>query len=500
MAGISTWSAKTLMWGYVGLMALLGVAFYAVPSGDVPIWAAIGILSTGAVLLGIRRNRPRHAWPWVWIAIGIVTFTLGDTIYNIMATVGDRPNPFPGWPDGLYIITFAFLIGGLLGLSRAGAASVDRTVALDALIFTAGVGLLWWLFLIGPRLTDTSHTLAERLISIAYPVGDVLLLTVAGRLVTVVRPKPAVLLLCVGAAGTLTSDIIYGYAQLHGVWSPGGPVDLGWMIFYATWGAAALHPSMAQLTEPRVVAPREVGPRHQVAYAVLLLVPLLVFVTQAGSHPLAVGVFVMITSLLILMRLYAAINNYRRYQIRGRGMRAVNAALLSATDSDAVGDALRLAVHELLPAGTPFRTHLALNDGSDLFQVAPGRSRVAYTRTLPPGIAERMGDYELVLICPLAVAADRPSGDPHIGVLLIAADEVWLGYLKLPMELAASQAALTIERVELTHSAFHDALTGLANRGLFTERIGQALTKARADGAVAGVLFLDLDDFKVVND
>ena len=53
---------------------------------------------------------------------------------------------------------------------------------------------------------------------------------------------------------------------------------------------------------------------------------------------------------------------------------------------------------------------------------------------------------------------------------------------------------------ELKHQAFHDALTGLPNRLLLQDRISQQVAAARRDGMTAGVLFVDVDDFKVVND
>jgi diguanylate cyclase (GGDEF)-like protein/PAS domain S-box-containing protein len=52
----------------------------------------------------------------------------------------------------------------------------------------------------------------------------------------------------------------------------------------------------------------------------------------------------------------------------------------------------------------------------------------------------------------------------------------------------------------LKHQAFHDPLTGLPNRALFMNRLGHALIRAERSEKAAAVLFLDLDNFKVIND
>jgi diguanylate cyclase len=54
--------------------------------------------------------------------------------------------------------------------------------------------------------------------------------------------------------------------------------------------------------------------------------------------------------------------------------------------------------------------------------------------------------------------------------------------------------------VELAHQAMHDALTGLPNRALFYDRLGQALNRVGRQGTAVAVLFLDLDRFKNIND
>ena len=61
-------------------------------------------------------------------------------------------------------------------------------------------------------------------------------------------------------------------------------------------------------------------------------------------------------------------------------------------------------------------------------------------------------------------------------------------------------AALTEQEETARHAAFHDVLTGLANRALFYDRVEQGIAKAKRHRWALAVMFLDLDGFKIIND
>jgi diguanylate cyclase (GGDEF)-like protein/PAS domain S-box-containing protein len=72
------------------------------------------------------------------------------------------------------------------------------------------------------------------------------------------------------------------------------------------------------------------------------------------------------------------------------------------------------------------------------------------------------------------------------------------------LEVASRLAAVAIEQRDLTdrlaHQAHHDALTGLPNRALFEDRLAMAVAHAHRQDRQLAVLFLDLDQFKIIND
>src|SRR5581483_8113381 len=68
----------------------------------------------------------------------------------------------------------------------------------------------------------------------------------------------------------------------------------------------------------------------------------------------------------------------------------------------------------------------------------------------------------------------------------------------------ASQLGRVVERMRardaLSHQALHDAVTGLPNRALLLDRLAHSLDRLTREPGYVAVIFLDLDNFKLIND
>ena len=92
---------------------------------------------------------------------------------------------------------------------------------------------------------------------------------------------------------------------------------------------------------------------------------------------------------------------------------------------------------------------------------------------------------------------DQPIGAPYprgeLGEVMVALD-------RMADSLTQQREVIRLSTTALKRQATHDALTGLANRNLLTDRLAQALIYARRSHRIAGVMVLDLDRFKTIND
>src|ERR671919_524492 len=208
----------------------------------------IGLSSVAAILVAVRRHQPARPLIWWCFAAGQLLFVVGDVVYAVIDRVLHQ-SPFPSVADGFYVGGYPVLAMGLLILIRGRISGRDRAGLIDAAIIATGLGLLSWTFLMKPIAEDPSLSLLERLISLAYPLGDVLMLVMTARLATSPGARTTAYRL-LGLALVLLLGADIGYAVLNLVSSyQGGLIDAGWLLSYVVWGTAALHPSMRSLSE-----------------------------------------------------------------------------------------------------------------------------------------------------------------------------------------------------------------------------------------------------------
>ena len=218
--------------------------------GSGPVFNLLGLAPVVAIVVGIRLHRPSSRAPWLLFAAGSALFWLGDLYtYSYPLLLGAEV-PFPSPGDGLYLLVYPVIMAGLILLVRRRSAGADRGGLIDGLILTVGLALPSWVALMAPYIHIDDLSFSAKLVSVAYPLGDVILLGAAVRLaLDAGRREPAFYLLSSSIVMLLATDFAYGLLTLHGLYDHQLWLDLGWIGFYLLWGAGALHPSMARLDQ-----------------------------------------------------------------------------------------------------------------------------------------------------------------------------------------------------------------------------------------------------------
>ena len=318
------------------------------------LWGAMGLGATAAVVVGTIKNRPRQKLPWILFALALATFISGDITYDVLTNYLHESNPFPSLADAFYLATPPLLAAGLLCLVRSRREERDVGALLDALIVASGAALLSWIYLIQPYVHSHDISFFVKAVSIAYPLGDLLIWCMLVRLLAGGGGRNASLrLLSLGAVGLLTADCVYGWIQLHGNWKVGGPTDLGWVAFYLLWGAAALHPSMRELTEKQSRRSRNLKGSTLLALSGATLVGPLLLVWrvlvdgQAKDAGMIAGVTVL-SFVLVMARLTGLARAQAVLARREHALREFGGRLVAATGLDEVRAAAVVAVNAMI--------------------------------------------------------------------------------------------------------------------------------------------------------
>ncbi len=314
--------------GAVGLtlVVIASVVAGSAVAGPVSLLVVAGFGATLSCWGAARMQRSRrHIW-WA-IAVAQLFFFAGDLLWTVYGDVLGR-DPYPV-SDIAYLAQYPALALGIGWLIRGRRRGRDRAALLDAAILTTGVGVVGILFVFAPAAAAADASVGSQIVAGAYPVGDLLLLSLVVRLFTAqVARYFALWALFGGLAIFLVCDTAYSVTVAYGLAYPDW-IDIAYLLVYLLIGLAAIHPSAVALSEP---APehqeRVTGRRLIVLAAALMLVPLAAQVAHLSGAEHGWWVLVVggcLSAVLVIARLADLLHNAERS--------AVQLAALAGKDS-----------------------------------------------------------------------------------------------------------------------------------------------------------------------
>ncbi|MFN0027651.1 MAG: putative bifunctional diguanylate cyclase/phosphodiesterase [Acidimicrobiales bacterium] len=467
-------------WGWLGgltgtaaLMWWLGGA--EVRSLVVAVVAGLAALAAGYA--GIRQRRNRAGW--LAVALGLSANAIGDAIFTVSAWRNELNPPFPGVADGFYLALYPLMGLGLWLLVRK--VGQERTALIDAAIVAVGATVVIWEFLVAPMAEDASATMSARLVSGAYPVGDLILVALLARLVFVGGANGPLRLLAVGVGALFVADVAYLSTELYGSFSSGSWVDALYVASYVFIGYAALLPPPPP-PPPSQQAPAIVRRHGGLSWARLALLTAMTLVAPAVASSTGDGISLPIVAsavlfLLVMIRVAGLLRTLSQSGARRfEALVAKSSVLVAIID----GAAVRYASPSMLHAAG-----LGSANGS-LFTLS---------RLVHPDDIDLVGEL-------LRAAETQPAGGSARGEFRICQPD---GSWRVVAAVATNHyndadingIVLNAHNIdELRRLASFDPLTGLANRNEFTQR----LERAMAGGGELTLTLLDLDGFKEIND
>jgi diguanylate cyclase (GGDEF)-like protein/PAS domain S-box-containing protein len=450
-----------------------------------------------AITIGIRRFQPTPRAPWYWVASANFMLFGAEILWFILDWMG--LSPYPSAADVLSLIAYPCLAVGLALLVRHRTATRELSSLLDAAIVSIGAGIITWVLLVGPVLGATDTTTVERLISLAYPMLDLLVISVVARLALGGgAPSAALAMLGLGLVTNLTADFYYVFVELTDGYVAYGILDSGWLLGYTLIGAAVLHPSMARLAIPSGAPPEQVTPSRLVTLTVAsVTAPLILLLQWLRGAPLEVPV-VAIGAIAMFVLVVARVSELGRLVAvtRAHGEARFRSLVHNANDVIIVLDGDGVITYT-----SPAINRVWQHRTADILDTP-------FTNLLHPDDIDR---FTRSLTVAVASTTTTTGGTTFDGRIWSSAQE-WRSFEALTVNLLGDPSVNgvvltcrdTTERVrleaQLTHQAFHDPLTGLANRALFLDRVEHALGRLARGDQLAAVLFIDLDDFKTIND
>jgi diguanylate cyclase len=264
----------------------------------------VGLAATAAIVVGVARYRPAARAAWLWFAVGQGLNVLGTLAEAVIGRVLHLET-WPSAADALWLGLYPGLVIGMLILIRHRSQGHDWGSLVDATTITTGLGLLSWVFLIRPVADDSSLSLVARVVSIAYPVGDILVLAMVTRLLVGAGSRPRAFRLLAGALVLyLLGDATWAVINYVGL-EPGPAavrlLEMNFLSAYVLVGAAGLHHSVREVGEPATRRILRLSPALLALLTVASLIAPAILAYQVWRHQVTDGVAIAVGSMTLFL-------------------------------------------------------------------------------------------------------------------------------------------------------------------------------------------------------
>jgi diguanylate cyclase (GGDEF)-like protein/PAS domain S-box-containing protein len=439
---------------------------------------------------------------WLSISCALALYFVGECIGVSSWLRG--VDPFPGPADFLYCGFYLALPAAAIFLIRAAAVRVPWVqLSMDATIFAVGFGAFFWFLVLHPAAQQHEASVLKQVLSQTYLTLDCVLLLMLGVLLLTgsgnLGGQRVPLLLLTGFATMFAGDIVWSLAKMRGYYLPGDTADVMYLVCYVPLAAAA-RVQLRWITAPPPAAAHNADAlARALPYAAMLAAFLmLVYLSGGGSGPANLMTMVVFALTLLLMVRQSVVLRGDALVRERRAARMVEDryASLIANASDVImivgtDGVVRFASPAsertlgLTPAGITGKSLPDLWAGEDAQKLRAFLADVAATSSSatigPVELRVERGATRSVV----ETVGSNLSGDPAVQGLALNFRDI------------SERKAL---EEQLRQLAFHDPLTLLANRNLFRDRVQHALALAQRGSDCLAVMFLDLDNFKNIND
>ncbi|MDQ6883519.1 MAG: EAL domain-containing protein [Candidatus Dormibacteraeota bacterium] len=463
-------------------------------------------LAAGACALAARHFHGRRRAAWSLIGVSAFSWGAGQVVWSYYELVKGRQAPFPSFADLGYLGAVPLAIAGVLCFASPGwrATSLIRTI-LDALVIAGSLLIVSWATVLGTLYRMGADSPVAQAISLAYPAGDIVIGTVIIILATRAARSTRLPLLLLGAGllANLLADTSFAYLTTTNAYGPGNPIDVGWIGGYLLIAIAAWR---AISTATAAAATRVDSRPPERVWMILPYVPVVAGAAVATWYRLSSGrldevifwSFMFVVAVVVVRQFLMLADNQRltrqlesnsvalrEREDHFRSLVQNSSDVITLIDRDGQIQYQSASIERIFGYGGG---QLIGSSFGDLVDV---EDRVQVLRRIeeaihiegPPISIECRLQREDGSFCPSEVTITNLLHVPTVRGLVLNTRDI------------SDRKAL---EEKLTHQAFHDSLTNLPNRAAFRVVLDHAMQGG--DERRIAVLFLDLDDFKTVND